>query len=108
MAVAPVAQLAGVLPPPSALLSPSGSTIGLLEAISAGCTVGYVVAVQRTGAVFASLYTTPLTIARVPWAMLLLGETPTVRVWAALACTVGGLVLVRPGEPDLAREPRPA
>ena len=66
--------------------------------ISAGCTVGYVVAVQRTGAVFASPYTTPPTIAGVPWAMLLLGATPT----------VGGLVLVRPGEPDLAREPRPA
>lgn len=95
-----LAAAMGVMPPLGALVGAQGPLLPALAAISSGCTILLVMAIQRLGAVFASLASVPLAVAGVVWAVALLGEEPPPTLWAALALMVGGLVLVRPREPD--------
>ncbi|MGJ8621563.1 MAG: DMT family transporter [Yoonia sp.] len=57
---------------------------------------GYVWLIGRAGAVFAGQVSYVVTGSGVVWAMLLLGESYSLWVWAALACMVVGLSLVQP------------
>jgi len=57
---------------------------------------GYVWLIGRAGPVFAGQISYIVTGSGVIWAMLLLGETYSGWVWAALACMAAGLTLVQP------------
>lgn len=57
---------------------------------------GYVWLIGRAGAVFACQVSYFVTGSGVLWAMLLLGETYSLWVWAAFGCMVIGLMLVQP------------
>ncbi len=57
---------------------------------------GYVWLIGRAGAVFAGQVSYIVTGSGVLWAMLLLGETYSIWVWAALVCMAFGLMLVQP------------
>ena len=63
---------------------------------------GYVWLIGRSGAVFAGQVAYIVTGSGVLWAMLLLGETYSLWVWAALAAMVLGLSLVQPRLADVA------
>lgn len=58
----------------------------------------YVWLVDRAGAVFASQTAYIVTFAGVGWSMILLGETYSIWIWAALLVMMLGLFLVRPKE----------
>ncbi len=57
---------------------------------------GYVWLIARAGSVFAGQVSYIVTASGVFWAMLLLGETYSIWIWAALACMGLGLSLVQP------------
>ncbi|MEZ5777959.1 MAG: DMT family transporter [Paracoccaceae bacterium] len=57
---------------------------------------GYVWIVGRAGAVFAAQVSYIVTGAGVLWSMLLLGESYSLWIWAALLAVLGGLFLVQP------------
>ncbi|MEO0904914.1 MAG: EamA/RhaT family transporter, partial [Pseudomonadota bacterium] len=57
---------------------------------------GYVWLIARAGSVFAGQVSYIVTGSGVFWAMLLLGETYSIWIWAALACMGLGLSLVQP------------
>ncbi|MEM8537709.1 MAG: DMT family transporter [Pseudomonadota bacterium] len=63
---------------------------------------GYVWLIGRSGAVFAGQISYIVTGSGVIWAMLLLGETYSLWVWAALLVMLGGLTLVQPRLADSA------
>lgn len=67
---------------------------------------GYVWLIGRAGAVFAGQVSYFVTGSGVLWAMLLLGETYSFWIWAALLCMALGLMLVQPrlAEADTLRE----
>lgn len=69
--------------------------IGVLSAISNG---SYILAIRRMGAVFASQYAYVVTVLGVMWSMILLNERLTLWIWAAIACVLAGIFLVRPKE----------
>ena len=57
---------------------------------------GYVWLIARAGSVFSGQVSYIVTGSGVFWAMLLLGETYSIWIWAALACMALGLSLVQP------------
>ncbi|EBA12531.1 DMT family transporter [Roseobacter sp. CCS2] len=61
---------------------------------------GYVWLIARAGSVFAGQVSYIVTGSGVFWAMLLLGETYSLWIWAALACMAVGLSLVQPRVAD--------
>jgi len=87
--------------PMSAVTSGAGAIVPLMGVLSCGVSVLFVIAVQSTGSVFASQAAYTTTLAGVVWSILLLGEEPSVWIWAALALMMAGLVLVRPRDDSL-------
>jgi drug/metabolite transporter (DMT)-like permease len=73
-------------------------------AVNTAAYTGYVWLIGRAGAVFAAQVSYLVTLFGVGWAMLILGETYSAWVWAALALMLGGLALVQPRP----AAPRPA
>lgn len=67
------------------------------SAIHAGVYTCYVWLVGRAGSVFASQTAYLVTGTGVLWSMLILSESYSPFVWAALALMLGGMFLVRPG-----------
>ncbi|WP_255576518.1 response regulator [Jannaschia sp. AI_61] len=84
----------------SAMDQTTMTVIVLFAALSAGATWLLAVAVRKTGAVFASQSGYVATIMGVIWSILLLSETGSMWIWAALVCMIGGMILVRPKESD--------
>ena len=72
----------------------------LIAAISAFSTILLVYTIRTTGAVFASQAGYSMTAAGILWSVVLLDETMTIWVWAALACLISGLALVMPKQQD--------
>lgn len=64
--------------------------------VHAGVYAGYVWLVGRAGAVFAAQVSYLVTLFGVGWAMLILGESYSAWIWAALAAMLAGLALVQP------------
>lgn len=86
---------------PEAALAAAGVIHALVYA-------GYVHLVGRAGAVFAAQVSYLVTGFGVLWAMVLLAESYSGWVWAALALMFAGLFLVQPRAPDAAPEAAPA
>ncbi len=68
----------------------------LIAVISSFSTVLLIFTIRTTGAVFASQAGYSMTAGGILWSVILLDETMTIWIWAALACLVSGLVLVMP------------
>lgn len=102
--MAPVTLLSGNFIPPSVAVASYGWAFALIAAVSAFSSVLLIYTIRTTGAVFASQAGYAMTAAGIFWSVLLLGETMSVWVWAALACLVSGLALVMPKQVEDAAE----
>lgn len=92
----PLALLTGQALPPAIYLTPQGQALaasGLLHVI---VYTGYIWLVGRAGAVFAGQVAYLVTGFGVIWAMVILGESYSGWVWAALLAMLAGIALVRP------------
>ena len=90
--------------PLSEITSGTGVIVPVLAVLSCAVSILFVIAIQKTGSVFASQTAYATTLAGVVWSIILLGEAPTIWIWAALALMMVGLVLVRPKE-DMMQDP---
>jgi len=98
--VAPIAVLSGQFIPLWSQFGPAelalmGSSAGHLVAY-----IGYVWLISYAGSVFAAQVAYLVTATGVIWSMLLLGETYSIWVWAALAVIMVAVTLVRPRAPS--------
>ena len=102
----PLTVLSGSFIPPEIALGDYGWALFLIAAISSFCSILLVYTIRTTGAVFASQAGYSMTAAGIFWSVLLLGESMSVWVWAALACLVSGLALVMPKQVEETAEAR--
>lgn len=99
-----LAFLSGQAIPLADITTGAGVIVPVLGLLSCAVSVLFVIAIQKTGSVFASQTAYATTLAGVVWSIILLGEAPSVWIWAALALMMVGLVLVRPKD-DLIEDP---
>lgn len=104
--MAPITLLSGAFIPPSVAVAEYGWAFALIAGVSSFSSVLLVFTIRTTGAVFASQAGYAMTAAGIFWSVLLLGETMSVWVWAALACLVSGLALVMPKQVEETAEAR--
>lgn len=90
----------GVTLPIARMEQTSIAIIVMIATISGVATWLLAIAVRKTGAVFASQYAYVTTIMGVIWSIVLLSETASAWIWAALVCMIAGMVLVRPKDSD--------
>lgn len=102
--MAPITLLSGTFIAPSVALASYGWAFALIAAVSSFSSVLLVYTIRTTGAVFASQAGYAMTAAGIFWSVLLLQETMSVWVWAALTCLVSGLALVMPKQVEEAAE----
>lgn len=102
--LSPFTLISGAFISPSVMVSGYGWAFALIAAISAFSSVLLIYTIRTTGAVFSSQAGYAMTAAGIFWSVLLLGETMSVWVWAALACLVSGLALVMPKQVEEAAE----
>ncbi len=95
----PVALLSGEWIDPSPPWHAPDAALVTSATIHAFVYSGYVWLVRRAGAVFAVQCSYLVTIFGVGWAMLILDETYSGWIWAALAAMLSGLFLVQPRRP---------
>lgn len=100
----PLAYMFDRTMPLSDITSGTGLIIPAMGVLSCGVTVLFVIAVQKTGSVFASQTAYATTLAGVVWSIILLGEKPSIWIWAALGLMMAGLILVRPKD-ELNQDP---
>jgi len=100
----PLTLLSGSFIPPAIAFAEYGWAFFLIAAISTFSTILLIYTIRTTGAVFASQAGYAMTAAGIFWSVLLLGESMSVWVWAALACLVSGLALVMPKQVEDAAE----
>lgn len=96
----PVTLATGSLIHPSEAASTYGTSFLLIASLSAFSNVLLIFTIRTTGAVFASQAGYAMTAGGIVWSIILLDETMSVWIWAALACLVSGLVLVMPKQAD--------
>ena len=72
--------------------------LALSSALHALLYASYVWLAATAGAVFAAQSSYLVTAAGMLWAMVLLGERPSVSVWIVLAVMLAGVALVQPRE----------
>lgn len=82
--------------PPLAAWGQPETALVVLSVIDIGIYAGYVWVVMRAGSVFAAQVSYLVTGFGMMWSMLLLGESFSVWVWAAMAVMFAGLALVQP------------
>jgi CheY-like chemotaxis protein/drug/metabolite transporter (DMT)-like permease len=104
----PVTVATGAMISPADAMSKYGTSFLLIAGISAFSTMLLIFIIRTAGAVFASQAGYAMTAGGILWSVILLNESMSVWIWAALACLVSGLVLVMPKQaediptPDLA------
>lgn len=92
----PVTLLSGTFIHPSEAASTYGLSFLMIASLSAFSNVLLIFTIRTTGAVFASQAGYAMTAGGILWSIILLNESMSVWIWAALACLVSGLVLVMP------------
>ena len=76
------------------------ATKSFIASLSAFSNVLLIFTIRTTGAVFASQAGYAMTAGGIMWSVILLNESMSVWIWAALACLVSGLVLVMPKQEE--------
>lgn len=104
----PIAMALGDTPDPRALFRDMGLLLPLLACVSCAATVLLIVAIRRTGAVFASQTGYVITGAGVIWGVILLREEVSLWMLLALVLIAAGMVLVQPTPTALFGTARPA
>lgn len=99
----PVTLVSGSMIYPSEVLSHYGGSFLLIAGLSAFSNVLLIYTIRTTGAVFASQAGYAMTAGGILWSIILLNESMSVWIWAALACLVSGLVLVMPKQAEEAQ-----